>query len=139
MSQHPLRTLAASFAAFAAFAAIGVPLVAYAQESDRDWYYCQLAERPYGRTVYVSDVFTPPAGPSEADVEAAFEDHVRRRYVREPVARALCLGPKVSREAARRDRQDSLASLRRDGVEIVRTGWQFRSSREISFPDRSPR
>jgi hypothetical protein len=104
-----------------------------------DWYYCQLAERPYGRTVYVSEVFTPSPGVSEADVQAAFEDHVQRRYVGAPVAGALCLGPKASREEARRSRQNSLASLRRDGVAIVWTSWQFRNSREMSSPPRSPR
>lgn len=124
----------------AAVASATLVASALAQErADRDWYWCQLAERPYGRTVYVSDVFTPPAGSDEADVEAAFEDHVLRRYVRAPVAGALCLGPKVSREAARRARQDALGSLRRDGVAIVRTNWQFRDSRDRSFPTRIPR
>lgn len=97
---------------------------------DRDWYYCQLAERPYGRTVYVSDVFTTPAGASEAEVESAFEDHVQRRYVREPVAGGLCLGPKTSRGEAREDRRDTITSLRRDGVTVVRTNWRFRGTRE---------
>jgi hypothetical protein len=123
-----------------ATASAGLAVSVAAEElPTRDWYYCQLAERPYGRTVYLSDVFTRPAGVSEADVEAAFEDHVRRRYVRAPVAGALCLGPKVSSNAARRDRQDALASLRRDGVEIVRTDWQLRGSGGRSFPARSPR
>lgn len=124
--------LAFATPSFAANAAAGL-------STDRDWYWCQLAEWPYGRTVYVSDVFSPPGGASETGVETAFEEHVERRYVREPVAGGLCLGPDVSREAARRGRQDALDSLRRDGVEIVRTGWQFRGSREGSFPVRSPR
>jgi len=102
------------------------------QTADRDWYWCQLAERPYGRTVYVSDVFTPPAGASEVEVETAFEDHVQRRYVGEPVAGGLCLGPKASREDAVWDRRDTIASLRRDGVAVVRTDWRFRGSRENS-------
>ena len=122
----------------AASAALADP-VAAEEPPTRDWYYCQLAERPYGRTVYLSDVFTPPAGVSEADVEEAFEDHVRRHYVRAPVAGVLCLGPKVSPDAARRDRQDALASLRRDGVEVVRTDWRFRGSAERSFSPRSHR
>ena len=103
---------------------------AAAQESpDRDWYWCQLAERPYGRTVYVSDVFSPPAGASETEVETAFEEHVQRRYVREPVAGGLCLGPKASREEAREDRQETITSLRRDGVAVVLTDWRFRRTR----------
>lgn len=93
---------------------------------DRDWYWCQLAERPYGRTVYVSDVFTPPAGASEAEVRSAFEDHVERRYVGEPVAGGLCLGPKASREDALWDRRNTITSLHRDGVTVVRTDWRFR-------------
>lgn len=97
---------------------------------EHDWYFCQLAERPYGRTVYVSDVFTPPVGAGKVEVETAFEDHVQRRYVGEPVAGGLCLGPKASREEAREDRRDAIDSLRRDGVAVVRTDWRFRGSRE---------
>lgn len=114
-----------------AAAAAGLAASAAAQEPpDRDWYWCQLAERPYGRTVYVSDVFTPPAGASEIEVETAFEEHVQRRYVGEPTAGGLCLGPKTSREDAREDRRDTITSLRRDGVAVVRTDWRFRGSRE---------
>jgi hypothetical protein len=51
---------------------------------------------------------------------------VQRRYVREPVAGGLCLGPKTSREEAREDRQDTIRSLRRDGVAVVRTDWRPR-------------
>jgi hypothetical protein len=115
----------------AVWAAPGAAAPWPAQEGpDRDWYWCQLAERPYGRTVYVSDVFTPQAGSSEVEVETAFEAHVQRRYVGEPVAGGLCLGPKASREDTRRDRQDAIASLRRGGVTVVRTDWRFRGSRE---------
>lgn len=99
------------------------------QSADRDWYWCQLAERPYGRTVYVSDVFSPPAGASETEVESAFEEHVQRRYVGEPTAGGLCLGPKTSRQEAREDRRDTITSLRRDGVAVVRTDWRFRRAR----------
>lgn len=124
----PARILAAGFALWAA---PGVPSPAVAQVApDRDWYWCQLAERPYGRTVYVSDVFTPPAGAGEVEVETAFEDHVQRRYVGEPVAGGLCLGPQTSREEAREDRRDAMDSLRRDGVAVVRTDWRFRGSKE---------
>jgi hypothetical protein len=96
---------------------------------DRDWYWCQLAERPYGRTVYVSEVFTPSPGTSEAEVEAAFEDHVRRRYVRQAVAGGLCLGPKASRAEAREDRRGWMGRLDRDGVRIVSTRWRPGRSR----------
>lgn len=114
-------------------AGLMLPPAAAAQEPpDRDWYWCQLADRPYGRTVYVSDVFTPPAGASEVEVETAFEDHVQRRYVGEPVAGGLCLGPKASREDAVWDRRDTITRLRRDGVAVVRTDWRFRGSRENS-------
>ena len=99
---------------------------------DRDWYWCQLAERPYGRTVYVSDVFSAPARASETEVETAFEDHVQRRYIREPAAGGLCLGPKTSREEAREDRRDTIDSLRRDGAAVVRTNWRFNGSSEGS-------
>lgn len=124
MRRSAIRGVAAGFAICMAQ---GVPPPAAAQDApDRDWYYCQLTERPYGRTVYVSDIFTPPAGASEAEVESAFEDHVRRRYVHEPVAARLCLGPKRSREEARQDRRDWVARLRRDGVTVVWTDWRFR-------------
>ena len=63
-------------------------------------------------------------------MESAFEDHVQRRYVREPVAGGLCLGPKSSREEARDDRRETIISLRRDGVSVVRTNWRFRGSQE---------
>ena len=106
-----------------------LPPIAAQEAPDRDWYWCQLAERPYGRTVYVSDVFSPPAGASETEVETAFEGHVQRRYVREPVAGGLCLGPKASREEAREDRQETITSLRRDGVAVVLTDWRFRRTR----------
>ena len=107
-----------------------LPPIAAQEAPDRDWYWCQLAERPYGRTVYVSDVFTPPAGAGEVEVETAFEEHVQRRYVREPVAGGLCLGPKTSREDAVRNRRDTIDSLRRDGLTLVRTDWRFRGARE---------
>lgn len=124
MRRSAIRGVAAGFAICMAQ---GVPPPAAAQDTpDRDWYWCQLAEQPYGRTVWVSDIFTPPAGASEAEVEAAFEDHVRRRHVGAPVTRGLCLGPKASREEAREDRRDTLASLRRDRVEVIQTNWRFR-------------
>lgn len=104
---------------------------AASQSGDRDWYFCHLAERPYGRTVYMSGVFTPPAGVSETEVETAFEEHVQRHYVREPVAGGLCLGPKSSREEALNDRRDAVLSLRRSGATVVQTAWTFRGSREI--------
>jgi hypothetical protein len=96
---------------------------------DRDWYWRQLVERPYGRTAYVSEVFTPPPGAGEADVEAAFEDHVRRRHVRRPVAGGLCLGPKASREEAQEDRRDWMGRLDRDGIRVVSTRWRPGRSR----------
>ena len=124
------RTGKGAAAGFVAALALGLAGPGLAQEApDRDWYWCQLAERPYGRTVYVSDVFTPPAGASEAEVRLAFEDHVERRYVGEPVAGALCLGPKASRDDALWDRRHTIASLRRDGVAVVHTDWRFRGSR----------
>jgi hypothetical protein len=113
--------------------ALAFPSPAAVHEAlDRDWYYCQLAERPYGRTVYLSDVFSLPAGASEPEVETAFEVHVQRRYVDEPVAGGLCLGPKTSRNEAIESRQDSIISLRRDGVLVVRTYWAFRGASERS-------
>jgi hypothetical protein len=100
------------------------PSMAQMPVGDLDWYWCQLAERPYGRTVYVSEIFTPPPGAGEAEVEAAFEDHVERRYVRAPVAGGLCLGPKASRAEAREDRRDWMGRLDRDGVRVVSTRWR---------------
>lgn len=123
-------TALATIAAVLSLAAM--PALAQSRGDDRDWYWCQLAERPYGRTVYVSDVFSPPAGASETEVETAFEEHVERRYVGEPAAGGLCLGPKASREEAREDRRDTIISLRRGGVAVVRTDWQFRGPRERS-------
>jgi hypothetical protein len=105
------------------------PLIAAQEQPVRDWYYCQLAERPYGRTVYVSEVFSLPDGASEVEVETAFEAHVQRRYVGEPVAGGLCLGPKESREEARDRRHDTIQGLSRDGVTVVRTDWRFRGPR----------
>lgn len=125
-----MTRLRLGFVLTASASAVLAASAAAQERPDRDWYWCQLAERPYGRTVWVSDVFTPPAGASEAEVESAFEDHVQRRHVREPVAGGLCLGPKTSREEAREDRRDTIASLRRDGVTVVRTDWRFRGSRE---------
>lgn len=80
MSRPPiLAAIGASAAILLAAAPAGAVLAASAAVQElpaRDWYYCQLAERPYGRTVYVSDVFTPPIRASEAAVGSAFEDHV---------------------------------------------------------------
>jgi len=121
-----MTRLRLGFVVCSAASAVLAASAAAQERPDRDWYWCQLAERPYGRTVYVSDVFTPPDGASEVAVETAFEAHVQRRYVGERVAGGLCLGPKASREDARRDRQDAIAGLRRDGVAVVRTDWRPR-------------
>lgn len=107
---------------------LGSPVIAQ-EAPERDWYYCQLADRPYGRTVYLSDVFAPPLDASESEVETAFEIDVERRFVGDPVAGGLCLGPKTSREEAREDQWDAVQSLRRNGVRVVWTNWRFVNQR----------
>jgi len=92
-------------------------------DGDRRWYYCLLATQPYGRTVYISSVFSAeyPAWGMDGD----FGEHVSNLRDGEPVGVGNCQGPHQTSEEASRGRRDDIDDYRRRSVSVVETPWRF--------------
>tara|TARA_R110002124_G_scaffold165121_2_gene332504 strand:- start:36304 stop:36711 length:408 start_codon:yes stop_codon:yes gene_type:complete len=90
-----------------------------------DFYYCTLATRPYGDTVYVSRVFGVSPDTYSVGIQNAFASYVSAHFDPDAMAGANCLGPNRDRDEMVNRRMDHIAERRRAGKQVVVTRWAY--------------
>lgn len=97
------------------------PIVVSAQEPD--YRYCYSVSASDSSVVYFSQSFAVEGGTYAVGLENSFNSFVSARFDPRAISGASCMGPYDSGSEASDERNDHIASVRREGKSAVLTHW----------------
>lgn len=118
------KLFAGSLTAVAVVSTLAATTSVATARQERTYGYCQVSEPHYGRYYVFSSVFTVRAGTYHVGVQNSYLSHVQAFFGR-PVSSTICGVNYDSWQEAEDARNEHMARLRSQGVELVFTNWSY--------------